>query len=399
MFRFVHMADVHLDSPMQQRGRNRDYLKMALEQAFYAAVDLAIGQRCHALIISGDLFDGEDLSFNTEKLIHDSFMRLHHAGIGVFYCHGNHDPANARRRQITWPENVVVFEGVEAEEHVVQDTMGQALVRIVGTGYPTKDVRLNLAKGYPKAKGDLPTIGVMHAMVGEHSADHEPYGACSLADLERLGYDYWALGHVHQRMTWKNDTIVYPGNISGRSIKEQGLKGVYLVEINRGLPIKAQFVPLSKICWTHIIMDDVSAHTTQMALYEAMRDKLEALPRNRQHYVRITLRGDSPLYDSLDDAKEDMERKLSNDTHVVVEIQNKTHLPLNIEKYKGEAHLLSSVLDLIEQSRGHKELLQTLCDSANIVGEGPNYHQTLLEDLDKLVVDVMLEEDCKHADC
>ncbi len=398
MFRFVHMADVHLDSPMQQKGKHRENLKTALEQAFYAAVDLAIGQRCHALIIAGDLFDGDDLSFNTEKLIHDSFLRLHNAGIGVFYCHGNHDPADARRRRITWPDNVIVFNDTTPQSHVVYDSMGQALVRIVGAGFPTRDVRDNLAARFPMAQGDLPTVGIMHAMVGQYSSEHEPYAACSIQDLERVGYDYWALGHIHQRMTWLGDRIVYPGNLSGRSIKEQGDKGVYLVQVERGLPARTQFVPLSKVCWTHTVMNNLDAYNDPMALYGALRYQLETLPRNRHHYVRLTLSGNCPLAHRLDEIIEDMERKLCNDTGVVVQIKNRTHLPLDIRKYKGEAHLLSSVLKLLENAKGNEEILKNLCETANIEGDGVDYTKTLLEGMDQMVVDAMLEEDYKHAD-
>src|SRR5699024_12086412 len=51
-------------------------------------------------------------------------------------------------------------------------------------------------------------------------------------ELKGKGYDYWALGHIHQRAIL-NETppIIYPGNIQGRHRREPGDKGCYLVEM------------------------------------------------------------------------------------------------------------------------------------------------------------------------
>ena len=79
-------------------------------------------------------------------------------------------------------------------------------------------------------------MGLLHANVGNNPA-HDPYSHCSLEDVLDVGLDYWALGHIHRRQVLHRDpSVVYPGNLQGRSIKasEQGPKGAVLVDVADG---------------------------------------------------------------------------------------------------------------------------------------------------------------------
>lgn len=53
-FRFLHLADVHLDTPFQSKDRQlRVFLRDSIRKAFQKAVDLALSQRVNAVLIAG----------------------------------------------------------------------------------------------------------------------------------------------------------------------------------------------------------------------------------------------------------------------------------------------------------------------------------------------------------
>ncbi|MGC2781189.1 MAG: metallophosphoesterase, partial [Bradyrhizobium sp.] len=62
-YRFVHAADVHLDSPLRSLAlRNPDLADLignATRRAFVRIVDLCLEERVDALVLAGDLYDGD----------------------------------------------------------------------------------------------------------------------------------------------------------------------------------------------------------------------------------------------------------------------------------------------------------------------------------------------------
>src|SRR5262245_29643639 len=109
--RVLHLADVHLDTPFAGRSDGvRDRLREASREALSRAVSCAVAERVHAVLLAGDVFDGDRLSFRTERFLLDEMTRLHQAGIPVVYATGNHDPGRDayRTRPLIWPPNVEV---------------------------------------------------------------------------------------------------------------------------------------------------------------------------------------------------------------------------------------------------------------------------------------------------
>jgi exonuclease SbcD len=83
------------------------------------------------------------------------------------------------------------------------------------------------------------------------AAGHDPYAPCSIADLTRTGFDYWALGHIHKRQVHaKKPWVVMPGNPQGRDIGESGPKSASLITIEAGV-IAVSEVPTSAVEFRH----------------------------------------------------------------------------------------------------------------------------------------------------
>ena len=234
MFRFLHTADIHLDSPLQGLEAHKDApvaeIKGATRRAFDNLVELAVDEGVAFVLISGDLYDGDWKDYNTGLYFAGRMGKLAKAGIKVFIVSGNHDAASNTTRALPLPDNVTIFSNKQPESKKVDD-IG---VIIHGQGYATKELTENLAAGYPAQESGYFNIGLLHtSLTGREN--HARYAPCSQEDLLSRGYDYWALGHVHKReVVSESPPIIFPGNIQGRHIKETGSKGATLVTVEDG---------------------------------------------------------------------------------------------------------------------------------------------------------------------
>ena len=303
-YRFVHAADLHLDSPFKGFLRDASELAATLRDAtfrtFEAIVDLCIEQRVDALLIAGDIYDGEDRSLGAQLRFHDGLLLLEAANIRVFICHGNHDPLDGWEARIDFPSNVVRF-GREVTREPF-DPNDPTSPMVYGISYPTRDVYQNLVPLFPPPVDGRYSIGLMHANVGANTG-HEAYAPCSLEDLVASCYDYWALGHVHTRAVLRDrvPVVVYPGNPQGRHINEAGARGVYLVDVDERGGTTLEFVPLDMVRWTQIDVD-VTDLDDEQALLSALNtaiDDARVDAAGRPLIYRIRVRGRGGVHQAL----------------------------------------------------------------------------------------------------
>lgn len=237
-FRFLHAADLHLDTPFSGLGRSAPEVARALRDASLRAWDdlvaTAIAQDVAFVVLAGDLYDGADRGLRAQLHVLAGLRRLSDAGIDVLVVHGNHDPLDGWSAigDDAWPERVVVCgPGTVTSHEVIR--AGERLATLHGVSYATARTTENLALRFPLATGGGLHVGVLHGTVGPQP-DHAPYAPCTLDDLRRPGYDYWALGHIHRHDVIATDPwVVYSGSLQGRSPKptETGAKGAVIVDV------------------------------------------------------------------------------------------------------------------------------------------------------------------------
>lgn len=303
-FKFVHAADLHLDSPL--RGVKADGpLRALLSGSTFAAlgrlVDLCLRERADFLLLAGDLFDAKDRSVRARLALRDALARLEGAGILTFVVHGNHDPLVPAAGALKLPSSVKVFGTAWEEVPVLRE--GAELCRIQGVSYGQERVTEDLSRHFRRTSPVF-TVGLLHANVGSH-ASHAAYAPCSLADLAERDLDYWALGHVHTRAEHRlssGGVAVYPGNLQGRHVLETGARGCVIVEVAEGR-CQTRFAPLDVVRWHRLELSIRDIPTVDGVL-----DALEAcLPDSEQealtaHAVRVVLVGRGPLHSELQDA-------------------------------------------------------------------------------------------------
>jgi exonuclease SbcD len=292
--KFLHAADIHLDSPL--RGLERyefapaERIRGATRRALENLVGNAIEERVDFLLIAGDLYDGDWPDYNTGLFFSRQMAHLRDAGIPVFLIRGNHDADSRLTKELRLPENVRIFPTNEAGSHRMDD-LG---VAIHGRGFATAAITENFAATFPAAAPGFFNIGLLHTSATGFEG-HESYAPCSLSDLEAKRYDYWALGHVHVRVELKRGDpwIVFPGNIQGRHARETGPKGATLVTVEHGCVTSIEHRPLDVVRWAQIVIDVSDCETFDDVLAGAQRALVEEGDRagGRLLAARVILQG------------------------------------------------------------------------------------------------------------
>ena len=321
MLRFLHAADIHLDSPLRglegYEGAPVAAIRGATRRAFANLVSLAIEEQVAFLLLAGDLYDGDWKDYNTGLFFAAQMGRLREAGIAVFLVAGNHDAASQITRALRPPPNVKVF-STRAPETAVLEPLG---VAIHGQGFSHPTVSEDLAARYPPAVPHLWNIGLLHTSL-DGRPGHARYAPTTAAALLSRGYQYWALGHVHQRevVARHPSWIVFPGNLQGRHARECGAKGATLVtlhELGASAGAAIEHRTLDVFRWADCAVDLAGAATTA-AVLDRVRAALDGeIERagGRPLALRLRLLGATPahaeLAGSLDAWREEI-RALAN---------------------------------------------------------------------------------------
>ena len=292
-FRFLHTADIHLDSPLRgladHDGRIAERVRTAPRAAFEGLVEFAIDEAVDFMVIAGDLYDGAWRDYRTGLFFAGQMGRLNEADIPVFLLYGNHDAESQLTRRLALPGNVRVF-GSRRPETFALDSFGVALH---GRSFPNRAVTENLVPGYPPPTRGMFDIGVLHTAL-DGRPGHDPYAPCDKAELVAKGYDYWALGHVHGReVVHENPHIVFPGNLQGRHARETGAKSAYLVSVEDGEVVHLSAVSTDAVRWEVLDVDVAGAGTFEAAVERVRRSMAAAVAgaEGRMLACRIVLRG------------------------------------------------------------------------------------------------------------
>jgi DNA repair exonuclease SbcCD nuclease subunit len=266
MFRFLHAADIHLDSPLVGLDRYESApvaaARGATRHAFENLVRLAIDEEVAFVLLAGDLYDGDWKDYRTGLFFVEQMAKLREAEIPVFVVAGNHDAASQLTKNLRPPDNVHFFSTKKPETRLVEAFD----VAIHGQGFASRAVTEDLAAAYPVAEPGLFHIGLLHTSL-EGREGHATYAPTSAQVLAQKGYHYWALGHVHKReVVSKDPWIVFPGNLQGRHARELGPKGCTLVTVENGAVATVEECPVDVLRWAVSRVDVDGATTTSDVL-------------------------------------------------------------------------------------------------------------------------------------
>jgi len=378
-FRFMHCADLHLGSRF--KGLSRDDVELARRMresvftSFSNIVDAAIENDVDCLVISGDIYDDSNELPSTRMWLSQQLSRLK---VPVFICRGNHDSATKWDSAIPYPENVHEF-GTEPERIQVAPD-----VEIVGVSYSESHETRNLAlmlDGDPSRF----TIACVHCDL-ESVSEGYPYAPCRMSDLSGRGVDYWALGHIHKRAVVSTDPyVVYPGNIQGRSYKETGPKGAYLVTVSSHRVAGMKFIPTGPYVWSDITVD-IAGRDLGSVIEEVRR----SVPR--RGICRITFAGSGQLDTMLRTEPDDVSSAIAAATGCTISsVSIHTSPEVDPESYAGGKSMQSAVIATAKryESMSKEEIVALICRNRMAARHRDFYMSLAEEDLRSIVADSM----------
>lgn len=282
--KFIHAADLHLDTPFVSINNFSNSLQEELKKSTYTAADkvfdTAIEAEVDFVILAGDTFDNTERTLSAQTYLRDQFSRLASHNIRVYMVYGNHDYYRNDFSVIGFPDNVTVFnDDISTAQLKTKD--GQT-VGITGFSYYQNHISDDMVAKYPSRGSFDYQIGILHAGIGDQN-----YAPFTVNELLTKGYDYWALGHIHKReVLHRNPMVVYSGDTQGRNQNELGTKGFYLVSAKNGIT-QSEFVPSSVYVWEDSRIAAIKGDTMN-DLFTKITDVLDSYRQSSEKFL-VTL--------------------------------------------------------------------------------------------------------------
>ena len=369
-FRFVHTADVHLDSPLKglikYEGVAVDRILSATRDAFVNLVDRCIEEQIAFLVIAGDLYDGDWKDYNTGLFFVDQMSRLNKNNISVLITRGNHDALNQMTTNLPLPANTHVFRSNKAESIEVEDLN----VVLHGQSYSKRNMDSNLVSQYPNKVEGMFNIGVLHTALSGREG-HANYAPCTLRELVDYGYEYWALGHVHKReVLHEYPHVLFCGNLQGRHIKEDGAKSASIVTVSEKRVEAISEWECDVVRWMRLPIN-VEDCSSLADISPVIAEKLDGLSRSadedRVSVVRIQLTGTTGLHgellDSIDELTADVRAlalDVDNESLWIDRLVNETEPPSTNQVDQPSDDMLLEIRELLDKEEHKFELLDRL---------------------------------------
>jgi DNA repair protein SbcD/Mre11 len=369
MIKFLHCADLHLDSPFKGLSSLPEaMLKRLFESTFLSfnrLVDIAIQEKVDFVIIAGDLYDSGQRSLKAQSFLKNCFAKLDSHHIEVYIVHGNHDPLDGQWVSLEWPKNVHFFQGGSIQTFCYERD-GKTVACLHGFSYETSAVTDNRTIHFPEKRDEIYHIGILHGQADGYSG-HSRYAPFLLSELLKKGYDYWALGHIHKKMDLHDDPPVrYSGNIQGRHSGETGEKGGYVVTLNDN-QASSVFHATSDIEWHEAIIECEEAENLQEVI--TLCEKIKDIYRQPHKGIFLTIRltGHTPLYGELLDGVflEDLEEILREEEAEVsfvhtVSLKNDVRPAIQDELSIKQSQFFRDIVSVLQNERELETALSEL---------------------------------------
>lgn len=356
MFKFIHAADIHLDSPLRGLSRYEsapvDAIRDACRRAFQNLVDLAIEEKVAFVLLAGDLYDGDWKDYSTGIFLSRQMGRLNQHDIQVLCVAGNHDAANRITKALDTPSNMKIFSAKKTETVTIE----HLATVIHGRSFQTQHVAQNLAAEFSIAEKGMFNIGLLHTSLDGRKG-HANYAPCGLDDLISKGYQYWALGHIHkQEIVHQDPFVVFSGCIQGRHIRENGPKGCVLVTVENEIVKQVETICLDVLRWTQTRID-LTGMEERLDILEKVREAIEQAlisAQDRPVAMRVELVGATKVSDQLAAFPETFEQQLKalaaeigGDQLWIERVENRTQGKYDLKTALADENALGQLLKSI----------------------------------------------------
>ncbi|MBS7525693.1 metallophosphoesterase [Fusibacter paucivorans] len=371
MIRLLHLSDLHINAGFANKSAYiREQLKLYLNKSFECAVTYAVTHKIDGVMIVGDFFDRPQVDYALERFVKQQLTKLLDHDIHIFYVNGNHDPADAMTLLNAFADHRYfhAFDSDTFKRQTVTFESGET-GEFIASGHAYRGEQRDLVKHYPVKSNACYWVGMAHASVvnAQSTGEKTAYMGTTLPQIESLGYDYFALGHIHIRQQL-SERVAYAGNLQGLNYKEIGGKGGLLVTLSeRGTSVES--VDFNEIQWEAIdfeVTEEVGTlYELETALTDTIAEHISDLgyPPERL-IVRVHLYGRSKCYHSLRDAEAlaDLETAISQRLKLLnVDLKDiGLANDYDLKALAREQTVLAMALEIMDAPERHPELLTRL---------------------------------------
>lgn len=278
MIRFIHAADLHLDSAFGAMSADRAAERRKELREIPGRLSDYVNEKGVGLVLlAGDLFDSSRAYRETAEALAAAFGRMR---AKVLIAPGNHDAYGGLWEQVEWPENVYIFK----ENSMTSLTVGDFVFH--GGAFTASRQTEGLLKGFHAKEDGKIHIGLLHGEVTSGESDYNPIHP---EDIAASGLHYLALGHVHRRaepVRYGKTLTAWPGCPEGRGFDETGEKGFYEGTISAEGEIRVEFIPFARRRH-EIVTVDITGKDPLAAVEEAVGED------TKDHLYRLILTGET----------------------------------------------------------------------------------------------------------
>lgn len=340
--RFVHIADVHFDSPftlLSSKENFADIRRLEQRETFKKVIDYIDENKIPYLFISGDLYEQEYIRKSTIEYINNLFKTI--PDTKIFISPGNHDPylINSFYNTFSWNNNVIIFNSeVQKIEMDDVDIYGFGFSDFYCTGFPIEKIEIK--------NKDKINILVIHGSLDASKTLDMQYNPINSNKLKEIGFDYVALGHIHKTNYIDNkNNFIYPGSLISFGFDELGEHGMLCVELNKNnsennINNSEKINKLNKINkeikfikLDNRIFEEILLNISEINSEEELIEKTNNLKLEKNKFYKIILNG-------IKKTEINKNKILSlMSTNNILKIEDRTQLDYDIDKLAQQKNL------------------------------------------------------------
>lgn len=320
--KFVHIADMHLDSPfvnLSDKEGLGDLRRLEQRKVLKKVIEYIKENDINYLFISGDLYEHKYIKRSTIEYINNLFKEI--PDTKIFISPGNHDPyiKNSYYNKFNWNENVKIFSS-KIEKVELED------VDIYGFGFDDFYCKeCGVEDFYVDNKNKL-NIFIVHATLDGGNIQDNEYNPISKKILKEKQFDYVALGHIHKLdyNSEVNQRIVYPGSAVSLGFDELGKHGMIVGDLTKE-GIDLEFVSLDSAEFKLYELD-----VSEIISKEELIEKINQLYFMENDFIEIVLIGKR----NFEINKYEIFKLINNEK--IIKIKNKSKINYNLKELVNE---------------------------------------------------------------
>lgn len=312
--KFIHVADIHFDIPfstLRKKGLS-EQRRLEQREIFRKMITYAKENKIESLFLCGDIYEHEYVRQTTIEYMNELFRQIPETTI--YIVPGNHDPKikNSYYSKFQWSSNVIIF----------QDKIQKIDTReanIYGYGF-TNFYRKDSTFEIPDLNNEKINILLTHASLNASAEEEKQYNPIQQKELEKIGFDYIALGHIHKPILETTANIVYPGSMLSLGFDEPGKHGMVVGEITKEKKVILDFIPLDtkEFCKKEMQISNILSQ-------EELIEKINQISWEPNQYIELILMGKKNFEISITE----LEKYIKNSN--ILKIKNNTQYEEELE--------------------------------------------------------------------